>query len=81
MKIEAAVRNVQALLAIQQEFGSLDAYCWRFVDGRPKLNRWKATREKFRRPQVNRSLSRELKHRGFGFVWFDRRLCAHAGGW
>src|ERR1700675_1112308 len=45
MKIESAVRNARGLLAIQEEFGSFDAYCWRFVDGRPKLNRWKAMRE------------------------------------
>ena len=35
MKIEAAVRNARALLAIQDEFGSLNAYCWRFVEGDP----------------------------------------------
>src|ERR1700685_113874 len=39
LKIKAAVRSARAFLAIQQEFGSFDAYCWRFVDGRPKLNR------------------------------------------
>jgi DNA-3-methyladenine glycosylase I len=44
-KIESAVRNAQAFLAIQEETGSFDAYCWLFVDGRPKLNRWKAMRE------------------------------------
>ena len=37
LKIEAAVRSARAFLAIQQEFGSFDAYCWRFVDGSPKL--------------------------------------------
>jgi DNA-3-methyladenine glycosylase I len=45
MNIKAAVRNAQAFLAIREELGSFDAYCWRFVDGRPKLNRWKAMRE------------------------------------
>src|SRR5437870_2343355 len=39
LKIEAAVRNAGAFLAIQEEFGSFDSYCWRFVDGRPRLNR------------------------------------------
>src|SRR6266853_2025012 len=38
MKIEAVVRNARAFLAIQDEFGSFDAYCWPFVDGRPRLN-------------------------------------------
>ena len=41
MKIEAAVRNAGAFLKVQEEFGKFDSYCWRFVDGRPKLNRWK----------------------------------------
>src|SRR5712692_8287428 len=38
MKIEAAVRNARAFCKIQEEFGSFDSYCWRFVDGRPKLS-------------------------------------------
>src|SRR5258706_9666385 len=42
MKIEATVRNARAFLAIQDEFGSFDTYCWRFVDGRPRLYRRKA---------------------------------------
>jgi 3-methyladenine DNA glycosylase Tag len=42
MKIEAAIRNARAFLKTQEEFGDFDSYCWRFVDGRPKLNRWKA---------------------------------------
>src|ERR1700676_23150 len=45
MKIEAAVRNARAFLKIQEEFGGFDSYCWRFVDGRPKLNRWKTMRQ------------------------------------
>ena len=39
MKIEAAVRNARAFLKIQEVYGSFDSYCWRFVDGQPKLNR------------------------------------------
>jgi DNA-3-methyladenine glycosylase I len=45
MKIEAAVRNARAFLKIQEEFGSFDSYCWRFVDGQPKLNQWKIMRQ------------------------------------
>ncbi len=45
MKIDATVRNARAFLAIQEEFGNFNAYSWRFVDGRPKLNRRKAMRE------------------------------------
>src|SRR5246500_2935092 len=45
MKIAASVRNARAFLALQEEFGSFDAYCWRFVDGRPRQNRWKSIRQ------------------------------------
>ena len=68
MKIEAAVRNARALLAIQEEFGSFDAYCWRFVNGRPKLNRWKATEEIPATSPESDAFSKDLKRRGFGFV-------------
>jgi DNA-3-methyladenine glycosylase I len=68
MKIEAAVRNAQGFLAIQQEFGSFDAYCWRFVDGAPKLNRWKAMREIPATSCESDAFSKDLKCRGFSFV-------------
>ena len=45
MKIESAVKNARALLDVQEEFGSFDKYCWQFVDGRPRQNRWKSTRQ------------------------------------
>ena len=68
MKIEAAVRNARRLLAIQEEFGSFDAYCWRFVDGRPKLNRWKTMREIPATSLESDAFSKDLKRRGFSFV-------------
>jgi DNA-3-methyladenine glycosylase I len=68
MKIEAAVRNARAFLAIQEEFGSFDTYCWRFVDGRPRQNRWKATSEIPATSRESDALSRDLKGRGFSFV-------------
>jgi DNA-3-methyladenine glycosylase I len=68
MKIEAAVRNARAFLSIQGEFGSFDAYCWRFVDGRPRLNRWKATSEIPATSPESDAFSKDLKRRGFGFV-------------
>ncbi len=68
MKIEAAVRNAQAFLAVQEEFESFDAYCWRFVDGRPKLNRWKAMREIPATSVESDTFSKDLKRRGFRFV-------------
>ncbi len=68
MKIESAVLNARAFLAIQEEFGSFDAYCWRFVDGRPKLNRWKAMRQIPATSPESDAFSKDLKHRGFRFV-------------
>ncbi len=68
MKIESAVRNARALLAIQEEFGSFDAYCWRFVDGRPRVNRWKAIREIPATSDESDAFSKDLKKRGFSFV-------------
>ena len=68
MKIEAAVRNAQAFLAIQEEFGSFNAYCWRFVEGRPKLNRRKAMREIPATSLESDAFSKDLKRRGFSFV-------------
>ena len=68
MKIEAAVRNARAFLAIQDEFGSFDAYCWRFVDGQPRLNRWKAMGEIPATSRDSDAFSKDLKRRGFSFV-------------
>jgi DNA-3-methyladenine glycosylase I len=68
MKIESAIRNARAFLAIQEAFGSFDAYCWQFVDGRPKLNRWKATREIPATSPESDAFSKDLKQRGFSFV-------------
>ena len=68
LKIEAAVRNARAFLAIQEEAGSFDAYCWRFVDGRPKVNRLKSMQQIPSTSPESDALSKDLKHRGFSFV-------------
>ena len=68
LKIVAAVRNARAFLAIQEEFGSFDSYCWRFVDGRPRLNRWKAMKEIPTTSRESDAFSKDLKRRGFSFV-------------
>ena len=47
---------------------SFDAYCWRFVDGRPKINRWKAMREIPAMSRESDAFSKDLKQRGFSFV-------------
>ena len=68
MKIEAAVKNARAFLAIQEEFGSFDAYCWPFVGGKPLLNRRKLSREIPATSPESDAFSKDLKRRGFGFV-------------
>ena len=67
-KIASAVRNARAFLAVQEEFGNFDAYCWRFVDGRPRLNRWKAMREIPATSRESDAFSKDLKRRGFSFA-------------
>lgn len=67
-KIEATVRNARQFLAIQEEFGSFDSYCWRFVDGRPRVNQQSAgTQVPATSPQSD-AFSKDLKKRGFAFV-------------
>jgi len=68
LKIEAAIRNARAVLSIQQEFGSFDAFIWRYVDGRPQQNRWCTLAEIPARTPASEAMSRELKKRGCNFV-------------
>ena len=68
LKIEGAVRNARAFLAVQEEFGSFDAYVWRFVDGTPKQNHWKASKDVPPRTAESDALSKDLKRRDFTFV-------------
>ena len=65
MKIAAAVKNARAFLAVQKEFGSFDAYCWHFVNGRPRQNRRRALREIPATTPESDAFSRDLKRRGF----------------
>ncbi|HEV2575969.1 MAG TPA: DNA-3-methyladenine glycosylase I [Acidobacteriaceae bacterium] len=68
LKIESAVRNARAFLKVQQEFGTFDTYCWRFVDGKPKLNHWKSTQQIPATSPESDAFSKDLKQRGFNFV-------------
>ncbi len=67
-KLESAVKNARAFLAIQKEFGSFDAYQWRFVDGQPLVNRFRTLRQIPPRSAVSDAFSKDLKQRGFSFV-------------
>jgi DNA-3-methyladenine glycosylase I len=68
LKIDAAVTNAQRFLALQQEYGSFDRYVWRFVDGHPKVNRWKTKSQVPVTTLESDALSKDLKCRGFRFV-------------
>ena len=68
LKIGAAVTNAQAFLAVQKEFGSFDAYLWRFGGGEPKVNRPRAHGQIPARTTESDALAKDLKKRGFKFV-------------
>jgi len=67
-KVAAAVKNARAFLAVQEEFGSFDAYLWRFVGGRPVQNRWKTHEEIPAFDDTSVALAKDLRRRGFSFV-------------
>jgi DNA-3-methyladenine glycosylase I len=67
-KIEAAIANARAFLAVRREHGSFAAYLWRFVDGRPVQNGWRSLRQVPAESETSRALSRDLKRRAFRFV-------------
>ena len=67
-KIESAVANARAFLKVQEEFGSFDAYAWRFVGGRPKRNAWRTLRQIPPSTAESEAMSKDLKGRGFRFV-------------
>jgi DNA-3-methyladenine glycosylase I len=68
LKIESAIGNARAFLAVQREFGTFDAYLWRFVNGRPLAGRWRNRREVPVRTAESDALSADLRRRGFRFV-------------
>lgn len=68
LKIEAAVTNAQAFLAVQEEFGSFGRYVWRFIGGKPRINRWKTLSQVPALTSESDALSKALKKRGFRFV-------------
>ena len=68
LKIDAAVTNARQVLAVQEQHGSLDAFLWQFVDGRPIVNRW-TTRDRVPAESAeSRAMSRAMLQRGFRFV-------------
>jgi DNA-3-methyladenine glycosylase I len=68
LKVNAAIKNARAFLAVQQEFGSFDAYIWRFVGGQPKKNAWRTMQEMPAHTPESDAMSKDLIKRGFTFV-------------
>src|SRR5208282_5905834 len=62
------ISNAQAFLKVQEEFGSFDAYIWRFVDGKPKQNAWKAHKHVPAKTAESDAMSKDLQKHGFRFV-------------
>ncbi|HET7744875.1 MAG TPA: DNA-3-methyladenine glycosylase I [Gaiellaceae bacterium] len=68
LKIESAVVNAARVLEVQREFGSFAEYLWRFVGGEPRVGRWRTIAEIPAETEESRTLSRDLKRRGFRFI-------------
>jgi DNA-3-methyladenine glycosylase I len=68
LKVRGAVRNAQAFLAVQKEFGSFDAYVWKFVAGKPLDERRREGSDVPARTEQSDALSKDLSKRGFTFV-------------
>lgn len=68
LKIASAIQNARAFLKVQTQFGSFDAYIWRFVDGTPTIHSWKTVQEIPASDTISAAMSRDLSQRGFKFV-------------
>ncbi|MEM6284243.1 MAG: DNA-3-methyladenine glycosylase I [Chloroflexota bacterium] len=68
LKVRGTVKNAQAFLRVQQEFGSFSDYVWSFVDGKPVQNAWTTLADVPAETDTSKKLSKDLKKRGFTFV-------------
>jgi len=68
LKIASSVANAKAFLAVQKEFGSFDAYIWKFVGGKPIVNKPKGLGDVPAKTEISDAISKDLKKRGFNFV-------------
>lgn len=67
-KVASAIQNARAVLKIVDEFGSLDAWLWQFVDGAPIQNAWRSTGQVPARTSQSDAMSKSLQKQGFSFV-------------
>jgi DNA-3-methyladenine glycosylase I len=68
LKVQSAVSNAKAFLAVQKEFGSFDRYIWGFVGGKPIENHWNSSKQVPARTEESDDMSKDLLKRGFRFV-------------
>lgn len=68
LKIRSAIANARVFLDIQEEFGSFDAYIWRYVEGEPIQNRWRSLKQVPANTELSDTISKDLKKRGMNFV-------------
>lgn len=68
LKVAASIKNAQAFLAVQKEFGSFDAYVWQFVGGKPLQNKRASMKEVPAKTPESDAMSKDLLKRGFKFV-------------
>lgn len=68
LKVRGFIQNARAFLQVQAEFGSFDAYIWRFVAGAPLVNHWRTLSELPAQTSEAQAMSKDLKKRGFTFV-------------
>lgn len=68
LKVNAAVNNARRFLEVQKEFGTFDEYIWRFVNGKPIINKWKSMKDIPSTTKESDALSKDLIRRGFKFV-------------
>lgn len=67
LKIQGSIKNAQAFLAIQKEFGSFDTYIWQFTNGKTLKNKWQDLKQLPAKTVEAENMSNDLKKRGFTF--------------
>ena len=68
LKVRSSVENAKRFMAVQEEFGSFDAYIWRFVGGKPRVNRFAERGQVPARTAESDAMSKDFQRRGFRFV-------------
>ena len=68
LKIKATISNAKVFIQVQKEFGSFSEYIWKFVGGKPIINKWKTIDEVPATTEISDRLSKDMKKKGFKFV-------------